>query len=48
MPEEDYAVLEEMTLFGFYLQIKLIQPFKHQLNVVQHFIYAGGKHTDVI
>ena len=35
-------------LFGFYLQIKLLQPFEHQLNMIQHFVFAGGKYTDVI
>ena len=48
LPEEDYAELEEMTLFRFYLEIKLLQPFEHEFNAVQHFIYAGSKYTDVI
>ena len=48
VPEKNYAVLKEVTFFRFDFKIKVFQPFEHQFNMVQHFIYTGSKYTNVV
>ena len=39
---------KRMAFLRFNFKIKLFQPFEHQFNAVQHFVYTGSKYTKVI
>ena len=39
---------ERSDIFGFDFKIKVFQLFKHQFNMVQHFVYTSSKYTNVV